>query len=66
MPPIDPSPHAGEVMHQPSQPRYPQPKPGRQSDDTVDQPSDRAGREGGSAGEPKTDPVTGAGEDIAG
>lgn len=67
MPPIDPSPHAGEVMRQPSQPRYPEPKPDRQRDEPArGQPTERAGSGSAVPGQEKTDPVTGAGEDIAG
>lgn len=33
--PIDPSPHGAEILHQPPQPQYPEPKPGQESDEPV-------------------------------
>lgn len=67
MPPTDPPPRTGEAMHQPPQP----PSSGRE---TARRDGDRVGgtpKEGTGGGPTqadaaKTDPVTGAGEDIAG
>ena len=33
--PIDSSPHGAEVLHQPPQPQYPEPRPGQESDEPV-------------------------------
>lgn len=45
--PIDPSPHGAEILHQPPQPKYPEPKPGQESDEPVHgQPGAKAGNGG--------------------
>lgn len=65
MPPIDRTPDDGEVLHQPVQPPFPESKPGRErQDETRGQPAADPGR-GAPAG-PRVDPLTGAGEDVAG
>lgn len=35
MPPIDPSPEGAEVLHQQHEPKFPEPKPGDESDEPV-------------------------------
>lgn len=35
MPPIDTAPHGGEIMHEVPEPKYPEPKPGQESDEPV-------------------------------
>jgi hypothetical protein len=60
--PIDPTPQGGELTREPSAPEFPQPKPAGE-----DRPrSPNADADSGKADRPRTDPPTGAGEDIAG
>ena len=77
MPPIDPSPHGAEVLHQAPEPKYPEPKPGEESDEPVrGQPSanepDTRNRPrlpeqpDHMAADDETGPVNGANRDIAG
>jgi hypothetical protein len=62
--PIDPTPQGGELTRELPQPEYPEPRPEGEDRHTgadadrakADAPGDR----------PRTDPLTGAGEDIAG
>ena len=70
MPPADTTPHGKEIMHAPPEPKYPEPKPGEESDEPVrGQPnadSESRGDGGAATDAAAVDPVTGAGEDIAG
>jgi hypothetical protein len=52
--PIDSSPRGAEVLHQPPQPKYPEPRPGQESDEPVrgQLGAAQAERDGGMAGRP--------------
>jgi hypothetical protein len=64
--PIDPTPQGGEVTRELPEAEYPEPKP--QGEDRNGHPAADADRDKGDApsAKPRTDPLTGAGEDIAG
>ncbi|HWI82678.1 hypothetical protein [Ramlibacter sp.] len=65
--PIDSTPEGAELMHQPAQPRYPEPKPGQQAeDDPAGATSAEPDRAGAQAPAERPDPRTGAGADVAG
>ena len=59
MPPIDPSPHGAEILHQAPEPKYPAPEPGKESDEPVrGQPSAGERDSGSRPGLPeRTDPL---------
>jgi hypothetical protein len=61
--PIDPTPQCGAVTRELPEPEYPEPKPQAEE-------GRRPGRDGDDAAagsdRPRVDPLTGAGEDIAG
>ena len=63
--PVDPTPQGGEVTREPPEPRYPEPKPVAR-----EQSRPAAGSVCGEAeaprDRPRVDPLTGAGEDVAG
>lgn len=61
--PTDPTPHAGQVMERPPEPEYPEPKPDATGGDRPDEPEQSDRRSGQPS---RVDPLTGAGEDIAG
>jgi hypothetical protein len=77
MPPIDASPQGAEILHQATEPKYPEPKPGEESDEPVrGQPSANERETGNRPGLPEepehmaaddeTDPANDGESDIAG
>jgi hypothetical protein len=64
--PIDPTPQGGEVTRKTPEPEYPEPKPqGADRTRNGEAGADRDER-GAPSDRPREDPLTGAGEDIAG
>lgn len=67
MPPIDPTPQGGEVTRERDEPQFPQRVPAAQGDG-ADRPQADADRDKGDGPEAsaRIDPITGAGENVAG
>jgi hypothetical protein len=62
--PIDPTPQGSQVTRELPEPQYPEPKP--QAEDRQRRPAPEADRDQPDPAGARVDPLTGAGEDIAG
>lgn len=67
MAPTDPTPQADQVMHESDEPRFPEPSAGAGRGGSEGRSADADRDEGdGPEARARVDPITGAGEDIAG